>query len=292
MHEALVCFSQSGTLWTAGSDSPMSVVERIEYHDVEGLRVGRFTGQLNTTCILYRLGGTVIDTGPPNQWRFVRRFLGERRVGKVLVTHHHEDHSGNLAAVQRRFADTAYAPEAGIEPLSAGFPVQLYRRIVWGRPDRVRPAVVPARLEVAGGLSLVAVPTPGHSSDSTCFLLPERGWLFSGDLYIAARTRYLRRDESVDLQIASLRRVLKLDFETLLCSHRGVLEEGRQLLERKLDYLAALRDKARELRARGLEVYEISRLLLGREGWMRRFTRAHFSKENLIESCLEGAGTS
>ena len=45
------------------------MIERIEHHEVEGIRVGRFGSQINTTCIVYRLGSTVIDVGPPNQWR-------------------------------------------------------------------------------------------------------------------------------------------------------------------------------------------------------------------------------
>jgi glyoxylase-like metal-dependent hydrolase (beta-lactamase superfamily II) len=264
----------------------MSVVERIEFADIEGIRVGRFTSQINTTCILYRLGGTVIDTGPPNQWRFVRRFLGEKDVHRVLVTHHHEDHSGNLAPIKRTLNAPLLSPRAGLEPLSRGYEVQLYRRLIWGRPLDVEPEPVPDKIELAGGLSLVALSTPGHSPDSTCYLEPDRGWLFTGDLFIAARTRYLRLDENLGEHIESLRRVLELDFDTLLCSHRGVVAEGREALARKLDYLVSLRGEVHRLHSQGKSIAEMTRELLGGEDHLSLFTRFHFAKRNLIAACL------
>jgi len=264
----------------------MSVVERIEFADIEGIRVGRFTSQINTTCILYRLGGTVIDTGPPNQWRFVRRFLGEKDVHRVLVTHHHEDHSGNLAPIKRTLNAPLLSPRAGLEPLSRGYEVQLYRRLIWGRPLDVEPEPVPDKIELAGGLSLVALSTPGHSPDSTCYLEPDRGWLFTGDLFIAARTRYLRLDENLGEHIESLRRVLELDFETLLCSHRGVVAEGREALARKLDYLVSLCGEVHRLHSQGKSIAEITHELLGKENHLSLLTRFHFAKRNLIAACL------
>jgi glyoxylase-like metal-dependent hydrolase (beta-lactamase superfamily II) len=264
----------------------VAVVERFRFAEVEALRVGRFTSQLNTTCILYRLGDTVIDTGPPNQWRLVRRFLEERSIGRVLVTHHHEDHAGNLGSIERTFRAPVLSPAVGFEPLAGGFPLQPYRRLIWGRPLRVEPQPLPDRLEVEGGLSLIPLHAPGHSRDMTCFLAPERGWLFSGDAYIASRPRYLRADEDLGQQIESLRRLLALEFDTLLCSHRGVIEEGQGALRRKLDYLEGLRQEARALHAQGLGRAEITRRLLGREGPMRWLTGFHFSKRNLIRACL------
>lgn len=264
----------------------MGVVERLRHHEVEGLRVGRFGGAINTTCILYRLGDTVIDTGPPNQWRTVRRFLDERSVGRALVTHHHEDHSGNLGRLVRSRA-TLYAPTESHEPLVRGFRLRPYQRIVWGRPPKIEPEPLPPALMLEGGLELRPIATPGHSSDMTCLLEPGRGWLFSGDLYIGTRTRALRRDENLGRQIASLRKVLELDFDTVLCSHRGVLKDGRERLRAKLDYLVSLCQEVRELHDQGLGEREITRRLLGREGLFTWVTGFHFSKRNLIRQCLQ-----
>ena len=50
----------------------MSSLSRFEHEGIEALRVGRFDLGLSSSCIVYRLGDTVVDTGPPNQWSAVR----------------------------------------------------------------------------------------------------------------------------------------------------------------------------------------------------------------------------
>jgi len=86
------------------------------------LRTGRYNLGIGSSCIVYRLGDTVIDTGPPNQWPVVRRFLRERNVEQVLVTHHHEDHSGNGARLQRELKATVFFPPSGVALARDGFP--------------------------------------------------------------------------------------------------------------------------------------------------------------------------
>ncbi len=262
------------------------MTERFQHGEVEGIRVGKYPFRYNTTCILYRLGSTVIDTGPPNQWRAVRAFLAERAVRQVVVTHHHEDHSGNLAPIQRALAAPVYAPRQGLAELGAGFSQRPYQHLFWGRPEPVQARELPREVPLGDGRALEAIPTPGHSTDMTCLLDRQRGWLFAGDLYIAARTRLLRQDEDLKAEIASLRRVLAYDFETLFCAHRGVVEPGKAALRRKLDFLESLCQRAAELHGEGRSSREITRLMLGREGLMSLATGFHFSKRNLIAGCL------
>ncbi len=263
------------------------MTQRIEHAGVEGLKVGRIGSQLSTTCILYRLGATVIDTGPPNQWRRVRRFLEERDVERVIVTHHHEDHSGNLAAIRRSLEAPIYSPPGSVEAIAGGFPLKPYQRFVWGTPKRVRPQPIGGEIDAGDGRTLRAIHAPGHSDDMTCYLEPERGHLFTGDLYIAGKTRYLRRDEDLKQQLESLRKVLALDFEIVFCSHRGVIREGRAALQRKLDFLDSLCQRVAALKAEGRGVPEITRTLLGREDLMTLITGLHFSKRNLIAACWD-----
>jgi len=267
----------------------MSVREHLEHGEVEGLRTGRYPLGIAGSCIVYRLGSAVIDTGPPNQWPFVRRFLDERRVQRVFITHHHEDHAGNAARIARHPEPVILAPEASRAPLRHGFSLKPYQRMVWGAPPRCD--VIPLSetpVEIDGGC-LVPVPAPGHSPDMTCYLEPERGWLFSGDLYIAARPRFARADEDIATQIETLRRVAALEFETMFCAHRGVVHDGPDALRAKLDFLVGLREEVRHLRARGHSVSAIARRLLGRESLMSLVTAFHFSHRNLVRGCLATA---
>jgi len=264
----------------------LGVVERFEHQGVEGLRTGRFNLGINTTCILYRIGSTIVDTGPPNQWSTVRRFLDERRVDRVLITHHHEDHSGNGARIGSELGRPVMAPASGVDFLADGFKLRMYQRIIWGSPDRFRPLTVPDEIALGDGLRLRAVHTPGHSPDMTCYLEPERGWLFTGDLYIAGRVRFKRADEQIDPEIASLRLVSKLDFQTLFCAHRGPVADGPAVMRRKFEFLEEFRGNVRRLHGEGRSVAEISKLLLGGETFISWFTGLHFSKRNLIRACL------
>ncbi len=264
------------------------LTQQIAYEGVEGLRVGRFDLGISSTCIVYRLSQSVVDTGPPNQWPKVRRFLQERSVQTVLITHHHEDHSGNGARLQRSMNAQVLMPSSGVDAVRLGFPLRPYQHIIWGAPERFQAETMPEVLELGDGLRLQAVPTPGHSPDMTCYLEPNRGWLFTGDLYIASKPRFLRADESIDDQIQSLHRVLGIEFGTLFCAHRGIVHDGRPAIQAKLDYLISLRDEVREMYRAGRSLQQITRNLLGREELLSFLTLFHFCKRNLVRACVRG----
>jgi glyoxylase-like metal-dependent hydrolase (beta-lactamase superfamily II) len=264
----------------------MGLVERLEHADIEAIRVGRFRWRINTTCIVYRVGDTVIDTGPTNQWPVVRAFLQEREIKRVVITHHHEDHSGNLAAISRAVCSHVLAPQAGLDPLSNGVPQRLYQRLIWGRPARVKARPVPESIEAGYGRVLVPIPTPGHSPDSTCYLEPNQGWLFTGDLLVTTRPRYLRQSEDLCGMLESLRSIQKYEFDTVFCAHRGVVPSGKKALKEKLEFLEGLCQQTVTLHQQGKSAGEIARKLLGREDLMTWFTGFDFAKRNLIEACL------
>lgn len=69
----------------------MGILKILSHEGVQGIRAGRYGGLSNTAVWFYRIGDTLIDTGCPNQWRFIRRYLQENPgVKQALVSHHHE----------------------------------------------------------------------------------------------------------------------------------------------------------------------------------------------------------
>ncbi|WP_323847073.1 MBL fold metallo-hydrolase [Microbulbifer magnicolonia] len=264
----------------------MSVLDSFRYHDLDALRVGRFDFGINTSFIVYRLRDTIVDTGPSNQWQYVKPFIESRPFSQLLLTHHHEDHSGNAGAIHRLTGVQPIAPAKTVEILARGFRIPPMQKIIWGSAGKADAAVLPDNVRI-GGEAVTPIFTPGHAKDMTCYLLPERGWLFSADLYIANYLKLLRSDEHIPTLLDSIRTVLGHDFDVILCPHRGVVENGKQRLREKYDYLLNLAAQAQELAQQGMELEVITRRLLGKENLMSIVSRYNFSKRNLIVSCLQ-----
>ncbi|MBU3068461.1 MBL fold metallo-hydrolase [Aestuariicella sp. G3-2] len=264
----------------------MSVMQRYQHKDLVGLRVGRVNLGINTSFIVYRLGDTVIDTGPTNQWKYVKPFIESSPFEQLLLTHHHEDHSGNAGAIHRLTGIQPKAPTLTIDILKRGFKIPPMQKFIWGRCGLADAQPLPEDITI-GGEQTQALFTPGHAKDMTCYLMKERGWLFSADLYIANRLKLLRSDEHLPTLLDSIRFTLSHDFDTLLCPHRGVVENGHSKLREKYDYLMNLAEQAQGLNSQGVELKEITNRLLGKEGAIGILSRYNFSKRNLIASCLE-----
>lgn len=250
------------------------------HHEVKILRLD----SSHLPVYLYSLNGLLIDTGFTRCRDQVLAFLKEDRPSQAVITHHHEDHSGNVAAVMSQ-GIRVWAPSQGIEPIAGGFPVEGYRRRIWGLPEHARCEALPAELR-AGSLDLRAVDAPGHSDDMTVLHVPERGWLFTGDLFIARRLKALRNDEDPNALIRSLDRVLELDFETMFCAHRGVVADGKAQLQAKRDYLTGVREQVLELHSKGLNPRQITRKVFGPETSLYYSTHGRFSAINFTRKFL------
>jgi glyoxylase-like metal-dependent hydrolase (beta-lactamase superfamily II) len=231
----------------------------------------------------YYVDGLLVDCGPPATARELARLLEGRPLTTLLVTHHHEDHMGGAAVLRQRRGLVARAHPAALPLLAEGFAQEAYRRLAWGRPPRV--AALPVEGDtVVGSLRLQALPTPGHAPDHLCFFEAERGWLFTGDLFLAERLRYLRSDEDLDALVTSLETVARLPLREVLCAHRGPVRDGPAALRRKAEHLRALREHIGLLLGQGLPEEEIARRLVGPEGFLTWFSRGRFSARNFVRA--------
>ena len=71
------------------------------------------------------------------------------------------------------------------------------------------------------------IPIPGHSADQIALYEAEEGWLFSADAFVSPIIKYFMRQESMKQQIASLRKLIALDFHLLLCCHTPLMKAGK-----------------------------------------------------------------
>ena len=81
----------------------------VDYGDVRYFRMARTVfGRAIYWTGVYLVDGLLVDSGPPNLARDVRRLVSDLAVRQCVTTHHHEDHSGNHGLL---------AAELGITPL-------------------------------------------------------------------------------------------------------------------------------------------------------------------------------
>ncbi|HKX67796.1 MAG TPA: MBL fold metallo-hydrolase [Intrasporangium sp.] len=143
------------------------------------------------TWIVAEPGSTdavVIDPGPLDEAHLARVIAQVERTGRrvalTLLTHGHLDHA---ESAERFHALT-------------GAPVRAFGR---GHDD-----VEPGEVIRVGGLELVAIATPGHSSDSYSYLVPADTMLLTGDTILGRGTTVVAwPDGHLESYLESLQRI-------------------------------------------------------------------------------------
>jgi len=180
--------------------------------------------QDNLAWMIELAGDEVVIIDPGNA-RAIMDALARAQKNPIafLCTHGHSDHTGGLAALAARYPSAriaALAPSArGYAPenssgRSGAFP---------GKPPRVLPCHDKTVLEF-DELRIHCLETPGHTSDSVCFYLPE-GALFTGDTLFAAGCGRVS-GASCELMFQSLARLAALPPDTRVYPGHDYLEEN------------------------------------------------------------------
>ena len=183
--------------------------------------------------------GVLIDTGSQSLRRYFEHFIDEADFDQVRITHFHEDHTGCAAYIQKTKNAPIYIHEKSINTCAKPANYPMYRQLFWGKRKPFHAEAMPKTF-TSRSATWDVIDTPGHAFDHKAFLNRETGQLFTGDLYVTERTKVILAEESIPTIIHSLERVLTYDFEDVFCHHRGFVADGRQALERKLNYLLSL----------------------------------------------------
>ncbi len=266
------------------------MLEVFEPDPVVQLRMTRrVLGRVVHHVSAYWVDGLLVDTGPPSTAEDLARWCRDQGIERVVLTHHHEDHSGGAARLTEELDLPVWASAGAVPILAEGLRMPLYRRLVWGRrPERFVARPLPEELRV-GERTYRVIPTPGHAFTHVCLFDPDRRWLFSGDLFVHQRVQHLRRIEDLGLHLDSLRRVLALQPDRMYGGHAGLVANPEEALSGKIAYWEGLRERARRLQADGLSARRITRRLLGREGLLTWLSFGDFSKKNLVRALVKGS---
>ena len=266
----------------------MNVIKSDLYGEVEMIQLGYSPiGSPLMSVFMYVVDELIIDTAQHHMAKVVMGLLREQNINRIVLTHHHEDHSGNAAMISNRYAIPVMAHPLAAEKLRLGFPVRPYQRLVWGKAPPVEVMLLQDVIETDRYV-FTPVHTPGHSKDHTVFLEKNQGWLFSGDLYLGERIKFFRSDEHFCDQIASLKTILTLDFDILFCAHNPDLKNGKQRIrKKKLQFLEDLYGKVREFAEKGHSEKEIIKALDPKnDRGVKWLTMGNVSFANMIRSAL------
>jgi hydroxyacylglutathione hydrolase len=163
--------------------------------------------QDNYIWLLTRSGSDAAAVVDPGDAAPVQRLLEQRglRLQGILITHHHRDHTGGVAALARSWPDCrVYGPAGRIPGISDP--------VVEG--DRITPAGLESEFSV---LSL-----PGHTADHVGYL--GQDCLFCGDTLFAAGCGRVF-DGTFEQLSGSLRRIAALPAQTrIYCAHEYTLD--------------------------------------------------------------------
>ncbi|MBU0992925.1 MAG: MBL fold metallo-hydrolase [Proteobacteria bacterium] len=265
----------------------MKLIKHHAWGDVEAFELGYMPfGKPLMTSHFYIVDHLVIDTGIAHLRNDVISILEDRHPRMTILTHCHEDHSGNAAAIQRRFNIDIFGHPYTVEKMKRKIIILPYQRLVWGRAENTDVLLYPSRIET-DKFRLKPIPTPGHSKDHTAYLEENQGWLFSGDLYLGDKIKIFRKDENVHDEILSLKTILKYEFDQLFCAHNPQEHHGKERILAKLDFLETIVGKSRALKEKGLPLNEIIQTLqTSKDTFVRWFTMGNVSYGHMIRSAL------
>jgi glyoxylase-like metal-dependent hydrolase (beta-lactamase superfamily II) len=158
--------------------------------------------------------------------------VGKARIGAILCTHTHRDHS----PASRALKAATGAPIVGCAPLALDDDGP--RADAAFDPDYVPDRILADGERVAGaGWTIEAVATPGHTSNHLCYALLESGALFTGDHVMAWSTSVVSPpDGDMSAYMASLQKLHEREDKVYYPAHGPAVDKPRQLVRGMLGH--------------------------------------------------------
>ncbi|MFW9844967.1 MAG: MBL fold metallo-hydrolase, partial [Candidatus Thorarchaeota archaeon] len=158
---------------------------------------------------------------------------------------------------------------------------------VWGQPKPISNITPLPDTFAIGDLTFEVVPLPGHAADMVGFYEPNKKWLFSFDAVpLPSKKRIAMPEENIPLMVATMEKIRDMDIEILFDSHRGPIDNPREHIQIRIDYINMIGKEARILHESGKSIEEIQEVL-GLEGpWYLEMTADRFGIDIFLKSVL------
>jgi len=216
----------------------LKLITPFTYNEVKAVTCGYSPfGKAALTVNVYFINGLLIDTGQSRMRKAIIDFVKPLPVQQIVVTHHHEDHTGNLKPIKALFNVPVYGSAKCSKLMKKPPAISLPQKIYWGNRPAFKITPLTSNTLPTTNYTFEIIDIPGHAADMIALFEPNKGWLFSGDLYVNTTIKYMLDNESIAQQIKSIKKVLQLDFDTLFCAHNFKAKNAKQKLKDKLQFL-------------------------------------------------------
>lgn len=238
----------------------MQHISNFQFEEVKGYRLGSsIFGKPKMLVYSFFVDGLLIDTGQSNMRKAYMEAISSFDIEKIFITHHHEDHSGNLNPIQDKLGVAAYAHNLCVEKMKNPPSISPAQWLSWG-PRKANKKIIAMDDKIeTEKYSFDIIHIPGHAEDMAGLLEKKQGWFLSADLFVSEYIRFFMRPESMKEQIASIKKVLSLDFEHLFCSHNPQMQGGKEKLKRKLAFFEDFYGQVKELHQKSYSVSAIQK---------------------------------
>lgn len=222
--------------------------------------------------------GILIDTGLSACAGEFGRLLTATPIRAAILTHHHEDHAGNLEMVARR-GIPVWIPASTLPRVTKVAPIGTYRRLTWGSAPPLTSKVTPYAPD-----SLTPIAAPGHCADHHAIWHEATRTLFSADLFLGVAVRVIQQDEDPWLALRSLDAAAELAPTRMFCAHRGFVADPVEALRAKAAWTRTMIDSISSRIQHGDSDAMILTSLMGGESLTGRASRGEYSRRNFIRA--------
>ncbi len=234
----------------------------------------------------YYIDGLLIDTGPPNIASEVRKFFDSLPVEKVVITHQHEDHTGNSSYFAHDKGVPVYAHPETLKIMKNPPEIQIYRHVMWGAQPPVDG--LPLGQKVTTKIfELDVIHTPGHSADHVSFFEPLNRWLFCGDLFLSEKLTGFMIGENIADHFQSLARIIALKPAVLFCGLKGRVENATDRLIGKYEQWWDIGLKVKAMYEAGTGRDKIIKAVFGGEILFHYFSQSNWGRCYMVDSIIE-----